>query len=554
MPDRGGRAGRFRYVRGHQARRQGSRGTPARRCPHRARPERRGLPSIWTRRCSSIRRASSASAESATWSSSPTSSSSAPASAARRSLPALPASGADILILEAGDRHRRPAGEPRPAGDLPARPFPAEGDLVRDGRHGVQSRQLLQCRRQFEILRRGADALSRARISRRCSIWTASRRPGPFPMRNWSPGTARRSSCIRCAASLGEDPTEPPHSQPYAFPPVPDEPAIASVRERAEAQRPASAIRCRSASTSTSGSPRRSTPWDAHPNSVDGKMDAETAALAVALQHPNVRLKTGARVTRLETAGDGRRIEAVHYTARWRSRRVVAEAGHPVGRCGAIGGAAAALGQRRASEGARQPLRSGRPQFHEPQFLARCWRSRRSIATIRSTRRPSASTISISRTAQGGPPLGNVQLLGRDFRHDPQGEHADACRNGCSNSISAPCDRFLRDERGSAASRKAASWSMATASCCNGCAPTGRRISMLVKKLKARACKAAGFPIVLSRPFDKRTPSHQCGTVRIGNDPASARRSMSIAGPSITRTCSSSMPASCRPRRPSIRR
>ncbi|MEK1932091.1 MAG: GMC oxidoreductase, partial [Pararhizobium sp.] len=44
---------------------------------------------------------------------------------------------------------------------------------------------------------------------------------------------------------------------------------------------------------------------------------------------------------------------------------------------------------------------------------------------------------------------------------------------------------------------------------------------MLVKKLK-QALKAAGFPIVLSRPFDKRTPSHQCGTVRIGNDPASA--------------------------------
>ena len=34
--------------------------------------------------------------------------------------------------------------------------------------------------------------------------------------------------------------------------------------------------------------------------------------------------------------------------------------------------------------------------------------------------------------------------------------------------------------------------------------------------------RACGFPIVLSRPFDKRTPSHQCGTVTMGDDPATA--------------------------------
>ena len=38
----------------------------------------------------------------------------------------------------------------------------------------------------------------------------------------------------------------------------------------------------------------------------------------------------------------------------------------------------------------------------------------------------------------------------------------------------------------------------------------------LVAKLKS-VLKAAGFPIVLSRAFDKRTPSHQCGTVRMGD-------------------------------------
>ncbi len=40
----------------------------------------------------------------------------------------------------------------------------------------------------------------------------------------------------------------------------------------------------------------------------------------------------------------------------------------------------------------------------------------------------------------------------------------------------------------------------------------------LVDRLKSLIRKA-GYPVVLSRPFDRRTPSHQCGTARMGSDP-----------------------------------
>jgi choline dehydrogenase-like flavoprotein len=43
----------------------------------------------------------------------------------------------------------------------------------------------------------------------------------------------------------------------------------------------------------------------------------------------------------------------------------------------------------------------------------------------------------------------------------------------------------------------------------------------LVAKLKG-VLRRAGFPVVLSKPFDRRTPSHQCGTARMGNDPATS--------------------------------
>jgi choline dehydrogenase-like flavoprotein len=43
----------------------------------------------------------------------------------------------------------------------------------------------------------------------------------------------------------------------------------------------------------------------------------------------------------------------------------------------------------------------------------------------------------------------------------------------------------------------------------------------LVQVFKDRL-RAAGYPIALAKPFDRRTPSHQCGTVRIGLNPATS--------------------------------
>jgi choline dehydrogenase-like flavoprotein len=42
-------------------------------------------------------------------------------------------------------------------------------------------------------------------------------------------------------------------------------------------------------------------------------------------------------------------------------------------------------------------------------------------------------------------------------------------------------------------------------------------VAMLKRKLRK-----AGYPVVLSRAFDRRTPSHQCGTARMGHDPTAS--------------------------------
>ncbi|MBV8663613.1 MAG: GMC family oxidoreductase, partial [Hyphomicrobiales bacterium] len=57
--------------------------------------------------------------------------------------------------------------------------------------------------------------------------------PGwPFDYDEFEPWYARAEALYRVRGALGQDPTEPRHSTPYPFAPVPDEPAIAAARAR----------------------------------------------------------------------------------------------------------------------------------------------------------------------------------------------------------------------------------------------------------------------------------------------------------------------------------
>jgi len=120
---------------------------------------------------------------------------------------------------------------------------------------------------------------------------------------------------------------------------------------------------------------------------------------------------------------------------------------------------------------------------------------------------------------RGGPPLGNIQLLGRvtgpilksnmwwvpEVALDWVSRHA-VDWYAMSEDLPNPDSRVTLDGAGIRLDWKRSNWKSHLA---------------LVARLRERL-RAAGYPIVLSRPFDRRTPSHQCGTVRIGADPATA--------------------------------
>ena len=113
----------------------------------------------------------------------------------------------------------------------------------------------------------------------------------------------------------GTDPTEPPASGPYAFPPVTHEPLIQELSDNLgragyhplpaptgimlnEGDLPHSkCIKCDTC--------------DGFPGLVHAKADAETVCVRPALEHPNVRLVTSAHVIKLEVSATGREVTRV---------------------------------------------------------------------------------------------------------------------------------------------------------------------------------------------------------------------------------------------------
>jgi choline dehydrogenase-like flavoprotein len=328
----------------------------------------------------------------------------------------------------------------------------------------------------------------------------------PFAYETLAPWYDAAERLYQVRGDGSDDPTEPPHG-PYPFPPVPDEPAIAEVRARLKRAgvHPFTLPLGVDIERWLEGG---KTGWDGYPDTRSGKMDAETCGLATALAHPNVELVTGARVAGLEAEPDGRRIGAVVYEKDGVQERLTPGI---VALCaGAVQSAALLL---------RSGVANGSDQ------VGRCFMNHNASALIAIDPRfrndaVYQKTFGINdwylAGGEGEPPLGNMQLLGRVV---PDILQANLPR------LPMPVARWVS---GHAIDLYAISEDLPDPESRvvlegDGIRLVWRRSNMtahhrLVAKIK-ETFRAAGFPIVLSRLFDGRVPSHQCGTVRIGEDP-----------------------------------
>ena len=333
--------------------------------------------------------------------------------------------------------------------------------------------------------------------------------PGwPVSYDEMEPWYQRAEELYRVRGDAGQDPTEPRHSGRYPFPPVPDEPSIADLRRR-----------LKRAGVTPASLPlgldldawlkRAATPWDAFPDTTGAKSDAESVGIAAALAHPNVTLETGALATRLE-ADAGGRVTAVEYRQGDGAKRL--SPGLVVLSAGAVNSAVLLL---------RSGLANRSDQVGRNFMNHNC----SAVLAVSPFRRNTAvyqKTLAINdfylTGGKDGTPLGNVQLLGKvsgpilaaaggvpapvagwlaahavdlyAMSEDLPDPHSRVTLQG---------DRIVLDWRRS-------NWEAHEA---------------LVARLKA-VLRRAGFPVALSKPFDRRTPSHQCGTARMGSDPATS--------------------------------
>jgi choline dehydrogenase-like flavoprotein len=423
----------------------------------------------------------------------------------------LAASGADILLLERG-RQLEPRPECRDPRAIFQRGFfrDAERWYDREGRpFSPGNYYYLGGNSKFYgavlIRLREADFAALEHEEGVSPAW-------PIAYADLEPYYGRAERLYQVRGSAGDDPTEPPRSAPYPHPPVPDEPPIAALRQRL------ARIGLHPASLPLGVDIERwlahgSTPWDAFPDTRTGKMDAETCALMPALEHPNLRLETGARVVRLVARADGR-IEAVDYVKEGERRRVTPRL---VALCaGAVMSAAILLG---SAEGGLAN-RSGAVGRH---FMNHNLTAMLAIDPGFRNDSVYQKTVGFNDfyfdDGAGGPPLGNVQLLGKlsapilkaQMPWLPEAALAVLARRSVgwllmSEDLPDPQSRVRLDGE-----RIVLEWRQTNLA--------GHR--RLVKVMRERF-RAAGFPLALTKAFDRRTTSHQCGTVRFGSDPATA--------------------------------
>jgi choline dehydrogenase-like flavoprotein len=338
----------------------------------------------------------------------------------------------------------------------------------------------------------------------------------PYRYEEIEPFYTRAEALYRVRGELGDDPTEPYHSAPYPYPAIPDEPALADVRERLSnvglhpAALPLGVDR-------DAWLARAKTPWDCYPDTRTGKMDAETCALEKALKDPDISLETEAEVRRLIAGPDGR-ITTIEYLQRGMLKRVTPKI--VVVSAGAIRSAALLLASR---DEAHPNGLANRSDVVGRNFMNHNSTAMIAINPLFRNDAIHQKTFGLNdfylADGKGRPPLGNIQLFGR-VSGAVMKSVAKRAPLSILNLISRHAVDFLAqgEDLPDPESRVRVDGEQTVLQ--------WKRTNMvaherLVREMKERF-RAIGFPFVLTWFVDRTTTSHQCGTVRMGDDPTSS--------------------------------
>jgi choline dehydrogenase-like flavoprotein len=432
---------------------------------------------------------------------------------------ALAGTGARILILERGERLPREPQNWDPESvfvdlryraretwrDAAGRPFRPGQYYYVGGASKMYGAAMFRLReRDFEALEH-EEGLSPA--------W-------PIRYADLEPHYAQAERLFRVHGEAGVDPTEPPRSTPFPHPPVPHEPVMEWVRDGLARQglHPF-AMPFAIDLGLPGGKCVRCNTCDAFPCQVGAKGDGEVCLIDPVLRHPNVTLRTGSRVLRLLTDTSGRKIVAAELDRGGTTEQVRAPLF--VLSAGAIQSAVLLL---RSADSRHPDGLANSSGLVGRNFMNHNCTAFMSLLPFRTNDTHLPKTLALNDFYFGGDasdrPLGNLQMLGKVMepmlREAVPGLPRFARRALAHHSV----DWYVMSEDLPSPENAVRPLPDDGIELC--WTRTNLKPHHRFVEVARRFIKRVGFPVVLSKPFGQETPSHQCGTIRFGDDPARA--------------------------------
>ena len=340
----------------------------------------------------------------------------------------------------------------------------------------------------------------------------------PFSYDQLEPFYGQAEQLFQVHGSVDEDPTEPPHSTDYPYPPLPHEPAIERFANMLYLQglhpfHMACAMHLPSLAERIAD-----TTADGSPSATGNKGDVENRAVRPALESPNVRLLLGTYVLRLHTSPDGRTVSFAEAQVGERTVRIEAKTFVVSG--GAVNSAALLLrsvsDQHPNGLGNSSGLLGRNYMVHNSTFfLAVDPRKRNDTAWQK--------TLGLNDWYEAGPdtpyPLGNLQMLGKIRAPMVKAARPWAPMWALKTVTDRSLDIYLTTEDLPRPENRVTvdgdkimvSWTP------NNLGPHDE----LVKRV-TRAVRRAGYPVALTERMGIATNSHMCGTAVAGTDPAAS--------------------------------
>jgi len=348
----------------------------------------------------------------------------------------------------------------------------------------------------------------------------------PISYEDLEPYYTRAEHLYRVHGLHGTDPTEPPASAQYRYPPVSHEPRIAELAEDLtklglhpfplpvgvmldESDRERSTcIRCNTC--------------DGFPCLVDAKADAHVIAMRPALRDPNITLLTGAYVKRLETNGAGNAVSDVVFEQGGAEQRV--QANVVVISAGAINSAALLL--RSANDKHPKGL------ANSSDMVGRNYMCHNNSAMIFLSKRRNDTvfqkTLGVNDFYYGDDsfefPMGHVQMLGKSeaamFRADAKFAPGIALEEMAAHALDFWfTSEDLPDPENRVTLERDGNIRLSYSE--NNVEPHKRLIEHFKANLDHLGCRSHWLPnaVYLGKKIPIAGVAHQNGTLRFGHDP-----------------------------------